>query len=223
MPNSRPISALPVWKDAGTNLRDGVWAIKLGGSLLNRPDFGERLRALVRENFPKPLLIVGGGSAADVVRGWEETHGLSASDSHWLAVRAMDFNRHFLEAVLPEAVAVTTREEAKSVWQSNGLPVLEVWEWLREEEKRTQKSPPHSWEVTSDSIAAWAALRWRAAGLVLLKSVNPPQSASEWDRAVDDYFPNLASELPQLAWCNLQSTRPEIKLCKRRDFRIPQN
>jgi len=221
--NSRPESALPVWKDAGPKLRDSVWVVKLGGSLLNQPDFPDRLRALVRENFANPLLIVGGGSAADVVRRWEEIHGLSASAAHGLAVPAMDFNRHLLEAVLPEAVAVTTPKEAMTVWQSDGLPVLEVSEWLRAEQDETQESLPSSWDVTSDSIAAWTAIRWRAAGLLLLKSVDPPQSASEWDQAVDDYFPNLAPELLELAWCNLQSARPEIKLGNVKDLRIPQN
>ena len=68
--------------------------------------------------------------------------------------------------------------------------------------------------MTSDSIAAWIALQWPADGLVLLKSVPPPddfdsfvEGASIETNSVDPYFPRLASNLPSVDWINLRADK----------------
>lgn len=58
---------------------------------------------------------------------------------------------------------------------------------------------PHSWDVTTDSIAARVALVHGAERLVLLKSVDVP-SGTPWEEAaargwVDAHFPKVAAEL----------------------------
>ncbi len=190
------------------------WVVKVGGSLLNHPQLTKRLRKVVRRVSPKPLLVVGGGPVADAVRQWDQTHPLSASAAHGLAIRAMDFNRHLIETLLPEAAAVADPHSAAAVWEQEGIAVLKVRDWLRAEEDHAE-TLPHSWDVTSDSIAAWAAIRWRAAGLLLLKSVDLPPHSPEGRSAgepafVDRYFSQFASRLPRIAWCNLASPGGEI-------------
>ena len=193
------------------------WVVKLGGSLLDQPDLTKRLRTVLGRVSTKPLLVIGGGAAADAVRQWDQIHRLSASAAHWLAIRTMDFHRHLMETLLPEAMGVSHPNEAHHVWEQHNIAILKTWDWLQAEEAEAE-SLPHSWEVTSDSIAAWAAIRWRAAGLLLLKSVDlpdPPLSLSESLPAfVDRYFPQLAPRLPQIAWCNLNSPVCEIVNCK---------
>ena len=67
--------------------------------------------------------------------------------------------------------------------------------------------PPHTWDVTSDSLAAWVTLRWPASRLILLKSTDCPISTSgntDGNGAVDDYFSKLQPSLPQWEWINLR-------------------
>lgn len=191
------------------NPSQACWVIKLGGSLLDLPDLAERLRTVVRQVSKKPLIVVGGGRAADLVRSWGEVHSLSDSSAHWLAVRAMDFNRHLIEALLPEAISVSSLEHAHDVWQGGRIALLDCLAWLQSEETQSE-TLPHSWNVTSDSIAAWTALRWHTEGLVLLKSVEAPRSRESLLESVDTYFPRLLPQLPTLAWCNLRSNQMRV-------------
>ena len=58
------------------------------------------------------------------------------------------------------------------------VPVLAPYRWLREADPL-----PHSWTVTSDSIAAWVAGQVGARRLVLVK---PPHARG--NELVDSYF-----------------------------------
>ncbi len=102
---------------------------------------------------------------------------------------------------------VTHPKNAVEVWQQRGIALLNAWEWLQTEEGQP-KSLPHSWQVTSDSIAASVAIRWRAEGLMLLKSTEAPASFTNPNEAdesiVDGYFHSLAPQLPQITWWNLR-------------------
>lgn len=189
------------------NTTGDFWVVKLGGSLLKLPDLQERLEQALVPLLQNTLLIVGGGPAADRVRQWDAVHNLSASTAHWLAIRAMDFNREVVLKILPAAVAVRSRKEADSAWRNGDIPMLQVADWLRDVDETAGKSLPHSWDVTSDSIAAWIAIRWNAAGLLLLKSTDWESGRSD---LVDAYFPSLAPRIPEIRWCNLRRHSLEI-------------
>jgi aspartokinase-like uncharacterized kinase len=186
---------------------------KFGGSLLDLPDLAARLRAVIEHNpDSRPILVLGGGPTADVVREWDRIHHLDEESSHWLAIDAMRLNESFLQKILSESKIVSTRHEAHSVWRSSGIPILASGEFLRVEESTSRFPLPHNWDVTSDSIAAWIALQWPADGLVLLKSVPSPDNfASSVEGAaietnpVDPWFPRLASKLPGIDWVNLRT------------------
>src|SRR5205814_4498358 len=101
--------------------------------------------------------------------------------AHWMAVLAMDQYAHLIAGKLPRAVIVA---EAREIADALGaqpvghVPVLAPYRWLRETDPL-----PHSWDVTSDSIAAWVADRVGACELVLVK----PPGATRGER-VDAYF-----------------------------------
>jgi 5-(aminomethyl)-3-furanmethanol phosphate kinase len=95
-----------------------------------------------------PLLVVPGGAHfADAVRDADRRFGLSAEAAHRMAMLGMEQFGWLLSELIPE-----TR-----VLLPTGLPLDGL---------------PHSWQVTSDSIAAWVADRVGAERLVLVKAID---------------------------------------------------
>jgi aspartokinase-like uncharacterized kinase len=186
--------------------------------LLNLPDLTKRLRTVIRQTSTKPLLVVGGGAAADLIRRWEKVHHFDSSTTHWLAIRAMEFNERMIESLLPEALQVISPPEAQAVWNQGRIALLNTFGWLKAEHE-LEASLPHSWDVTSDSIAADAAIRFQAAGLMLLKSLDCPDGFPAFDSLgeplVDAHFHQLAPKLRRIAWCNLAADPITIKAASR--------
>lgn len=193
-----------------------VTVLKLGGSLLDLADLPDRLRAaFARLDGDRPLLVCGGGGAADIVRRWHETHTLDEEQSHWLAMESLQLNQRLLLTLLPELELVSNRVAAESVWARGRVPLLDLMSFVSIEESlaETGTAPlPHTWDVTSDSLAGWIAIRWPASRCVLLKSAELPASQNDWslqDAAdaglVDRHFPTLRPNLPPTFWCVLRS------------------
>jgi aspartokinase-like uncharacterized kinase len=174
--------------------------VKVGGSLLDWPALGSALdRWLPRLETPKVLLLAGGGAAADVIRDLDRIHDLGAEAAHWLAIRAMALNSFMLEKLLPRGVVVASRTEAAQAWEQERVPILVPLPCLQADEG-APGALPHSWAVTSDSIAARLALILEMDELILLKScpVPPGLDGEELARlgVVDEWFPRVASALP---------------------------
>ena len=139
--------------------------IKVGGSLGGGaclPELGARLVELGRGH--RLLVVPGGGAFADVVREHDARFGLRPSTAHWMAVLAMEQYGHLLADLAPGCALVRTLDEMHACLAGGGVAVLLPSELLR----RTD-ALPHSWSVTSDSIAAWLTGLVGARLLVLLK------------------------------------------------------
>jgi aspartokinase-like uncharacterized kinase len=80
---------------------------------------------------------------------------------------------------LPGAAIVEAATEMDCALVAHRVPVLAPSRWLRSADPL-----PHSWDVTSDSIAAWIAGCVDAPRLVLVK----PPGVERVDGAVDPYF-----------------------------------
>ncbi|WP_417385676.1 hypothetical protein [Gimesia sp.] len=187
-----------------------ISVLKLGGSLFDLPDLKDRLSEFLAQlQDRKPLLICGGGRAADLVRHWDTIHQLDATESHWLAIAAMKLNERLVCELLPGACIVCNQNDAEQAWLQNRTPILCAEQYLQRTDSNEFSPLPASWDVTSDSISAWVTLTWPAEELILLKSIDLPAdttiatlSAAE---AVDAYFPSLANQLPALRWYNLRT------------------
>ncbi len=173
----------------------GPVVVKVGGSLFDLPDLGPRLRAWLGALETRAVLLVpGGGPTADVVRAFDRVHSLGQETSHWLALHALSVNAHFLAALLAPlpAVLIEEVEAAPAWWQAGAVPVLDACRFVLKDEGRPG-ALPHHWSVTSDSIAARAAVVAEARRLVLLKSVTVPEGTSWADASqagwLDGYFP----------------------------------
>src|SRR5438093_494777 len=168
-----------------------VAVLKLGGSLLDLADLPDRLRSVFAMlDGDRSLLVCGGGAAADVVRRWHECFGLGEERSHWLALESIRLNQRLLLDLLPELELVTNRAAAESVWRKGRVPLLDLAAFMHEEESSLTDAErlPHTWEVTSDSLAGWVAIRWPACRLVLLKSAELPITESRLSFRVAVYL-----------------------------------
>jgi 5-(aminomethyl)-3-furanmethanol phosphate kinase len=199
---------------------------KLGGSLLTLGDLERRLTGVLKQPLSLPTqaaagrpleqaVLVGGGQAADVVRNWDRSHKLGAERSHDLALAAMAFNARLVNSLLHASELVPRRSLVRKACARGMIAVLDPAVVLAEAERRASERLPRSWDVTSDSIAAFLAIEWRAAALVLIKSTPRPAGLSPIGAArrgaVDRYFPHLAARIPLVAWANLRSKRPTIQ------------
>lgn len=150
--------------------------VKVGGSLLaHTGELSAVLDVLGRSSGA--LVVPGGGPYADDVRAAYARGDLDDHGAHWAAVFAMEQYAGVLVDRVPRAIRVTTSREASIAMACGRLPVLMAERWLREADPL-----PHSWDVTSDSIAAWVAGQVGARRLFLIK---PPGAVGN---LVDAYF-----------------------------------
>jgi len=125
--------------------------VKLGGSLHNRlPDIVPLLCTSRR-----PLLVVpGGGLFAEAVM----REKVADDASHWMAIAAMEQYGWFIASHGMRTTDILTAPKTTAVF----LPYASL---------RKRDPLPHSWDVTSDSIAAWVAAELEVE-LLVLKSVD---------------------------------------------------
>jgi probable H4MPT-linked C1 transfer pathway protein len=175
--SQRPTAAPPA--TMRPDLAPRIAVVKVGGALLSNPShLAAVLRQIDAATGERLLVVPGGGPFADAVRAVDAATGLSDSDAHWMAILGMDQYAHLIASRLSRGMLV---EDAAGVHRALGagrVPVLAPYRWLREADPL-----PHSWDVTSDSIAAWVAGVIGAAHLVLVK---PPGSAGSG--LVDAHF-----------------------------------
>jgi aspartokinase-like uncharacterized kinase len=109
-----------------------------------------------------PLIVVPGGAGfADAVREADRRFGLPAATAHRMAILGMDQFGWLLSELIPGAERCADLARVGAGRTTVLLPAALPLDPL-----------PASWEVTSDSIAAWVADRAGAGRLVLVKEVD---------------------------------------------------
>lgn len=171
--------------------------IKLGGSLVYK-EADQALKPLgnilLSFSATHPLLIVpGGGPFADTVRDYGERLNLSDPTCHFMALLAMDQFAYLLQSFIPGS-RLTDLADPVSFHQLCSTSNPQILLCSRYISLVPPEDLPRSWNVTSDSIAAYLAKRLDASLLVLLKSVDIDPEVKEPD--IDAYFhaalsPNL--------------------------------
>jgi probable H4MPT-linked C1 transfer pathway protein len=149
------------------------------------------LQAIVDVTRSRRVIVVpGGGLFADAVREVDErlrrnpveagrhNPGLGDDAAHWMAILGMDQYAHLLAARMPSGVVISGPEQIPAAHDAGRIPILAPSRWLAGSDPL-----PHSWEVTSDSIAAWVAGVLHASQLLLVK----PSGAQGTD-LVDPHF-----------------------------------
>lgn len=149
----------------------GLTVLKVGGAVCREGPARKVALAAVRKlaERRRVLVIPGGGAFADDVRRAQRAQGFSEDTAHWMAILAMDQLARVIAAELEGAQLVHLRSEVDAVHDAGKIPVLAPHTWLRAADPL-----PHSWDITSDSIAAYIAGALEASELILLKPVDGP-------------------------------------------------
>jgi len=128
-----------------------IRVIKLGGSLI------EHGRAIIRNlrdyavaNNLRLVIVPGGGPFAMAVRALADK--LSDEAAHWMAVLAMHQYGLFLANGNAEFPLIETLDDIMD--SDGGVSILLPYKILKDDDRL-----PHTWNVTSDTIAAFIAYK----------------------------------------------------------------
>jgi aspartokinase-like uncharacterized kinase len=172
-----------------------MWVVKLGGSLFDAPQLREWLDVLAVRGAGRVVVVPGGGRLADAVRAEQPRLGFDDLAAHNMAVLAMAQAAHALHSLQPALELAADAEQAAAVL---GRGAAALWQAL--DAMRDAPDALTSWDVTSDSLAAWLAERLGAQQLVLVKWHEASPSGHEQLSAegfVDRAFARFARRLPR--------------------------
>ena len=167
--------------------RRDAWVVKLGGSLASSPALTDWLRTIAAGGG-RFVIVPGGGPFADAVRAAHDARRFDETVAHRMALLAMEQYAWMLAGLCRELTPVAGRDEILAALDAGSVPT-----WLPSQTVLTQSDIDPSWDVTSDSLAAWLARDIAASQLVLVKTMARPQpvTAAELarDGVVDRAFP----------------------------------
>lgn len=142
--------------------------LKIGGSLGRSNKLKDLMPQLGALGPRHGILIVpGGGVFADAIRDYDRQFGLDRHASHWMAILAMDQYGHLIGSLIQNSELVVGLSDARQVLAQGRVPVLLPYALIYQSD-----TVPHSWDVTSDSLAAWVAGLAGARRLILAKCVD---------------------------------------------------
>lgn len=124
--------------------------LKLGGSLLAKGrELVQFLRDYAKENALSIVIVPGGGLFAEAVKKLAEKMNIPDDAAHWMAVLAMHQYGLFLAAGEPEIPVIESIQEIRN---AGHICLVLPYKILKADD-----SLPHTWNVTSDTIAAFIA------------------------------------------------------------------
>lgn len=186
-----------------------MWVVKLGGSLACSEYLQDWLELLTHPHNPPIVIVPGGGPFANAVREVQRHTGISDSAAHAMALLAMrQYGLMLCDLAKRPIMGVTDLALFSEVWLDK-VPRI----WLPEPQQPELSELPASWDLTSDSLAAWLAAKLHAERLLLVKSADVttlPVSPDIWVARgiVDPLFPTF---LPTTLQIDLLDARSCLK------------
>ncbi len=182
--------------------RQGL-VIKIGGSLLTTSGWQHAVGSLIADESASTqsiVIISGGGAVVDGLRRLDTKTPSSGPLMHRLALEAMGITAQFVATTLGLPLYEQHSGDSPAV-----LDISKQWAHT------AINSLPHSWETTSDSIAATVATT-KNSSLLLIKSSPPKTENIEWLAShgwVDQHFPMACVGLKSIRWtAQQQPNRP---------------
>ena len=142
--------------------------LKIGGSLAEDPTSLKRLcqeLSVLAEAY-RILIVPGGGEFADTVRKIDKVYGLSNAAAHKMAILAMDQYGLFLSDISPNLIVCYALDEVGN-YAKEKMPIF-----LPSQHMFREDPLDHSWDVTSDTIAAYTADQLDTKKLILVTDMD---------------------------------------------------
>jgi 5-(aminomethyl)-3-furanmethanol phosphate kinase len=144
-----------------------MWVVKLGGSLIGTPALKGWLDAFAQFGDGKIVIVPGGGVFADAVRDAQAKTGIDDATAHHMAVLAMDQYATLITSLNADLVMASSEIDiAGCGWQHRAVV------WKPSLMVLADKELPMSWDLSSDSLAAWLATKLNAQHLLVVKSIS---------------------------------------------------
>ncbi|HYD30588.1 MAG TPA: aspartate/glutamate/uridylate kinase [Azospirillaceae bacterium] len=182
-----------------------IWIVKLGQSLFDVPELKTWLSVLA-EPRPDPMapaiiVVPGGGPFVEAVRTTQPVLKYGAAAAHRMALLAMEQFAIALADLEPRLRMAASADQLNRL-RAEGATAL----WLPSRMVLGWYDVPESWEVASDSLAAWLAAELKASLLVMVKAESLPESELVAStlverQIVDRALPELLSRLKAPTWC----------------------
>jgi 5-(aminomethyl)-3-furanmethanol phosphate kinase len=171
--------------------------VKLGGSLALAPQLPAWLAA-IEAGAGRAVVVCGGGPFADSVRNAQKRMGFDDEAADAMALFAMEQYATAIAALNRSFVVAHSRTGICAALRVARVPL-----WAPRRMLRAAPDIPASWDVTSDSLAAWLAGELGATRLLLIKRGRQPAGSLmaqvlSRDGIVDGAFPRFlaASGVP---------------------------
>jgi aspartokinase-like uncharacterized kinase len=145
--------------------------LKLGGSFSRYSRLGDVVRALER-GAGNAVIVPGGGPFADCVRSEQKKIGFDDHAAHRMALLAMAAFGTALTSLSPMLRQAASASAIKRVLADGAVPV-----WLPLDLLEGRTDVAETWDMTSDSLAAWLAGRLSASRVIFLKRAVPAKMA----------------------------------------------
>jgi len=169
--------------------------LKLGGSLLSSPVLSQYLQLAIQKGQGQLVIVPGGGVFADQVRLTQTQWQYDDKIAHYMAILAMQQMALLFQGLCADLVLINQVSGIRPALQQQQVV---VWSPLAIE--LDAAGIPASWDVTSDSMAAWLAIQLSAIRLILVKSAKIPVNATLEQLAtlgvIDKAFTRLVHNKP---------------------------
>jgi 5-(aminomethyl)-3-furanmethanol phosphate kinase len=172
--------------------------VKLGGSQAKGSHIKDWLTAIEAE-AGSIVIVPGGGPFADAVRTAQTSMGYDDRAAHVMALMAMAQFGCALQSLNPALSLAASRSAILRALKERKVPV-----WSPEQMARAA-ALPETWDLTSDSLAAWLAGALGAGRLLLIKHGRfDTETVDAHDLAargvLDPLFPRYLKESGARAW-----------------------
>ena len=138
--------------------------LKLGGSLLSHAPLTQILQLATRAGNGQVVIVPGGGVFAEQVRLTQQQWQYDDQTAHYMAILAMQQMALLLQSLCAGLVIVNNVAMIRASMQQHTV----IWSPLSSELDAT--GIPASWDITSDTLAAWLAVQLSIEHVMLVKS-----------------------------------------------------